>query len=268
MASAELIHFKATDGVPLAGLLCEPRRRAHGVLLWLHGISGSIFDSRRTPILADLFAQRRWAFFPFNNRGSNLVRRPGLGSAYEVLRDCVKDIDGAIREVRKRGYRDITLVGHSTGANKVAVYNHYKPRNPVKRYVLLGGADDTGMLYRELGARRFRLYLAHKRSDDLMPDRIMTWRAFRDMADPNGDYNVFQFEPATRPRRAFRAIREIRKPALYVYGEKDEYGFDAGLLAQHIGPKSEIVVIRGADHGFHRQEEELADVIANWVAGA
>jgi pimeloyl-ACP methyl ester carboxylesterase len=60
-----------------------------------------------------------------------------------------------VRELRRRGYRDITLIGHSTGANKIAVYDHYKPRNSIKRYVLLGGGDDTGILYEHLGPRRF-----------------------------------------------------------------------------------------------------------------
>ena len=259
MSSTELVRFDATDGRRLSGLFYAPRK-AKSIIVWMHGLGGSIFDSDRTNELADGFAERRIAFFPFNNRGATR-----LGSAYEVIRDCVKDIDGALREVRRRGFRDITLAGHSTGANKVAVYNHYKPRNPVKRYVLLAGGDDTGLLHRELGARRVRIYLAHKRTDELMPHRLMTWRAFHDMANPNGDYNVFAFDAATRGRRPFRFIREIRKPSLYIYGENDEFGFDAELLAQNVGAKAEIVVMRDADHGFHGHENELATLIADWI---
>lgn len=266
MPSIELIRFPATDGLTLSGLLYQPRR-ARSIVIWMHGMGGSVFDSARTPVLGDLFTGRRIAFFPFNNRGAHLIGKCGLGTAYEIVRDCVKDISGALRIARRLGYRDITLAGHSTGANKIAVYDHYRPRNPVKRYVLLAGGDDTGMLYRELGPRRFRSYLAKKRTNELMPDRIMSWRAFHDMANPNGDYNVFQFEPATRARRPFRYIREIRKPALYIYGENDEYGFDADLLAKNIGPNSEIVVMRDADHSFHGHEPELVALIADWLTG-
>lgn len=259
MPSTELVRFKATDGLTLSGLLYEPRR-AKSVIVWMHGMGGSIFESNRTNKLAEVFLDHRIAFFPFNNRGAHRY-----GAATEVIRHCVKDIDGALREVRRRGYRDITLAGHSTGANKVAVYDHYKPRNPVKRYVLLGGGDDTGLMYRELGPRRFRACLARGRSNELMPNRLMTWRAFHDMANPNGDYNVFPFDGATRGRKPFRFVRGIRKPSLYVYGENDEFGFDAGLLAANVGPKAEIVVIRAADHGFHGREVELATLIAEWV---
>lgn len=256
MSSTELVRFDATDGRRLSGLLFT-RRKAKSLVVWMHGLGGSIFDSDRTNLLADGFLDRGVAFFPFNNRGAHR-----LGAAYEVIRDCVKDIDGALRELRRRGFRDITLAGHSTGANKVAVYNHYRPRSPVKRYVMLAGGDDTGGLYREVGPRRFR---TNKRSNELMRDRLMTWRAFRDMANPNGDYNVFQFTEATRPRRPFRYIREIRKPSLYVYGENDEFGFDAKLLAQNIGANAEIVVLRDADHGFHGHQQELAELIADWI---
>ena len=86
------------------------------------------------------------------------------------------------------------------------------------------------------------------------------------MARPNGDYNVFPFEPAVRGRRPFRYIRGMRKPSLYIYGEKDEFGFDAELLAENVGANAEIVVMRDADHGFHGQERELATLIAHWIA--
>src|SRR5437764_14774556 len=128
-----LVRFDAAGGVALAGLLFEPRRSSKRAIVWLHGGGGaSVFESRRTNLLASVFIAQGIAFFPFNNRGSGIVRRAGErlgGSAFEAIRDCVPDIDSAIRELWRRGYRDITLDGHSTGANKVAVYDHYKPRN-------------------------------------------------------------------------------------------------------------------------------------------
>jgi predicted alpha/beta-hydrolase family hydrolase len=265
-----LIRFDATDGVALAGLLYEPPR-PNGAILWLHGTGGaSVFESARTNVLAGVFNRHRLTFFPFNNRGAHYVRRAGRnfgGSAFERIRECVHDIDGAIREIRRRGYKDITLAGHSTGANKIAVYDHYRRRNHAKRYVLVAGADDAGLLYEELGPQKFRAFLkkAPSMRNALMPGRMMTWRAFYDMANPNGDYNVFPFHPAIRGRRPFRYIHGIKKRALYVYGELDEFGFDTELLSKHVGAQSEIVVIKDADHGFSGKEDELAALIADWV---
>jgi pimeloyl-ACP methyl ester carboxylesterase len=298
--SCRLVRFEAADEVALAGLLYEAKRRPTGsglahspanrAIIWLHGGGGaSVFESRRTNLLARLFVERGIAFFPFNNRGSGVVRRAGRdlgGAAFERIRDCVADIDGAIRELWRRGYRDFTLAGHSTGANKIAVYNHYKPRNRARRYVLIAGGDDTGLLYAHLGKRRFeatltkaRAMIKAHRGDELAPRYVgptmMSWRSFHDVANPNGDYNVFPFLEAMRGvrlsrRPLFRYLHAIRKPSLYVYGERDEYCFGevprcVAILSQHLNDRAELVVMRDADHGFSGREEELGALIADWI---
>lgn len=215
-----------------------------------------------------------------------MVRRAGRGlggSGFERIRDCVFDIDGAVRELRRRGYRELYLLGHSTGANKIAVYDALHPRNRIQKYVLLGGADDTGLLVDQLGLARFRAALRRaqslKSSQEIVPRALsplpMSWRAWYDVANPNGDYNVFPFREAiTGPRLSrrplFRHLRGIRKPALYVYGENDEYVLPdvptcTAALAPHLPPRSELVVIRDADHGFAGQEEEVGRVVGEWL---
>lgn len=294
-----LVRFDATDGVELVGLLYEPRRGSDRAIVFLHGTGGaSIFDARRTNILGDAFTRRGFAFFPFNNRGAHVVRRLRKrgrsidgGAAHELIKECVFDIDGAIAELRRRGYRDITLVGHSTGANKVAVYDARKPRNGAKRYVLLAGGDDTGMLWQQLGSRRAeavlersKIMMKERRGSELAPPSmtpmpLMSWRALRDMLDPDGDYNVFPFLEAMRGLRfgrkpLFRHVRGIRKPTLILYGDRDEYCYDdvsgcVAAMASAIGPKPnvELAIMEDADHGFGGREEELAAVVGEWVEG-
>jgi len=277
-----LVRFDATDDYALSGLLYEPKRATKRAIVWLHGTGGaSIFDSRRTNILAAEFTTRGFAFFPFNNRGAHLMRRNG-GMAYECIRDCVYDIDGALREIRRRGYRDITLAGHSTGANKIAVYDHRKPRNHVQRYVLLAGGDDTGLTLSALGrksARALKLARSLKNSEELVPSWAsplpMSWRSFYDMINPDGDYNVFPFREVMRRKRIsrrplFRYVRAIRKPSLFIYGENDEYCYGdvprcAAILSEYIGANAEIAIMEDADHGFGGKESELAELMTNWI---
>lgn len=209
----------------------------------------------------------------------------GGGMAWERIRDCVFDIDGAARVLRARGYRELILVGHSTGANKIAVYDHYKPRNPFRRYVLLAGGDDTGLTYAQLGDRRFRAALGRAREkiraghgEELVPATIsraaMSWRAFYDMNNPDGDYNVFPFLEVLRGvrlsrRGRFRYIRAIRKPSLAVYGDGDEYCHGdvsgcAAILTGVAGPNFEVAILSDANHGFTGREAELGALIAGW----
>ena len=120
-----------------------------------------------------------------------------------------------------------------------------------------------------------------RRGDELVPASIsrlpMSWRAFYDMANPDGDYNVFPFLEAMRDirlsrRPRFRHIRAIRKPALYVYGEHDEYCYDdvsrcVAILADAVGakPNVEIAIMADADHGFSGRERDLAELIVRWM---
>jgi pimeloyl-ACP methyl ester carboxylesterase len=283
-----LLRFQATDGVDLAGLLFEPRRKTKRVAVFLHGTGGaSVFNARRTNLLAEEMTMRGIAWFAFNNRGAHLIMKSRLGGgmAYELIRECVYDIDGAIRLLRSEGYTDITLVGHSTGANKIAVYDSLKKRNSVRRYVLLAGGDDTGLFYRQLGPRRFRTVLqkarARRRSRELAPPSVsklpMSWRALYDTINPDGDYNVFPFLEASGKvklsrRPLFRHLRGIRKPSLFVYGENDEFvsGSVSRALASlndAIGPEPnfEFVILEEADHGFARHERELGALIGDWI---
>lgn len=285
-----LLRFEAADGAPLAGMLFEPRRATTRAAVFVHGTGGaSVFESKRTNALAEVFTRAGIAWFPFNNRGAHLVRRLGRdlgGAAFEKIRDSVHDLDGAVRELRARGYRDLTLVGHSTGANKVAVYDSVRPRNRVQRYVLLAGGDDTGGLYAQLGPRRFAAALAKareriraRRGDEFVPRALsslpMSWRAFYDMANPNGDYNVFPFLEVMRDvrlsrRPRFRHIRGIRKPTFILYGDRDDYCYGdvprcVAILAEVAGPRTELAIMKDADHGFSGKEEELGTVLAEWI---
>jgi pimeloyl-ACP methyl ester carboxylesterase len=288
-----VVRFEAADGLDLAGLLYEPKRESKRAVIFLHGTGGaSVFESRRTNLLAEVFTRSGVAYFPFNNRGANVMKRYGQewgGSAYERIKDCVHDIDGAARMLRRRGYRDLTLVGHSTGANKVAVYNHYKPRNFIKRYVLLAGGDDTGLAFEHLGMRRFTAALTRaramskaKRGEELLPRGLspmepISWRAWYDMANPDGDYNVFPFLEVMRNvklsrKSRFRYVRGIRKPALVLYGENVEFCYGdvprcVAILDDAIGAKTniELAIMQGAGHGFAGFEEELATLIAQWT---
>ncbi|HYM61744.1 MAG TPA: alpha/beta hydrolase [Thermoanaerobaculia bacterium] len=294
-----LVRFQATDGVELSGLLYEPRRRADAVVAFVHGTGGaSIFESSRTNLLAHELVRRGLAFFPFNNRGAHLIRRLSArkgrettsvdgGMAHERIRDCVFDLDGAARLLRHRGYRRLYLAGHSTGANKVAVYDHYKPRNPYRRYILLGGGDDSGLFYANHGPRRFAAALAkarerirERRGHELarlpLPAMPMSWRSLYDMINPDGDYSVFPFLEVMRGirlsrRPRFRYLKAIRKPTLVLYGENDAYCYDdvpgcVAALVEALGakPNFEYAILAGADHGFKGKERELGGFLAAW----
>jgi len=205
--------------------------------------------------------------------------------AYEIIKECTYDIDAVINFLKKRGYIQFYLAGFSTGANKICVYDHYRPKNKIAKYILFGGGDDTGLYYSGLGKNKFlRLFKEAKQKIqqgkgediicELLPEEIFSYKSFYDIANPNGDYNTFPFLEAmgkaklsTKP--LFRYFKAIRKPTLVIYGEKDEYQYDdvpkvVSLLKEQ-QPTFTYKIIKDADHGFSEKQKELAKAVLSWL---
>ncbi|MBN2095427.1 MAG: DUF1749 domain-containing protein [Candidatus Aenigmarchaeota archaeon] len=297
-----LTEFRCSDGVILPGLLYEPKRKTKKAAIYLHGNgSSSVFYSvARMNILAEELAKINIAFFPFNNRGAQYLHKNTVkgnpemkeiksGTAYELIDDCIKDIEGAIKKLIGRGYTEIYLIGLSTGANKIVVYNLHRPKNKVKGYILLSGGDDTGIYYSQLGRKKFCALLekCKKKIGEGRGERLigtglseipMSYNSIFDTINPDGNYNTFPFYEQMSglklsKKQLFVEFGAIKKPMLIVYGEKDEYCYGnatlcAGILLEKSGnPKKHTLnIIRNADHGFRGKEKELSNIICRWLS--
>lgn len=293
----KFVEFKTKDGLTLPGLLYRGRQDK-AVVIYLHGNgSSSIFyNAVKNHTLAPALAKKNVSIFYFNNRGAHIIKklhvrrgkkeeRKSFGMAYEKIKECVEDIDGAISFLKKQGYRKFYLAGASTGANKICVYNFYKPKNEVEKYILLCGGDDTGIYYHALGKQKFWRLLAEARRKikakrgeeiikELLPDNFFSYTGFFDIANPDGDYNIFPFYEVLRKMKLstkplFRHFKSIKKPTLVVYGDQDEYvwGNVPKIIEILKGyqPKLIYKIIKGADHGFKNREKQLARIIASWL---
>jgi len=293
MLNPILVQIQTKDGLTLPGLLYGTKR-SKKVAVHLHGNgSQSIFyhDDQRIE-LAKSLNQRGISLLMFNNRGAHYIKklytkntRKRLGMAYEKIKECITDIDAAIMFLSKQGYKEFYLIGESTGANKICVYNFYKPKNKISKYILLGGGDDTGIYYDILGKKIFfRLLKEAKKKikqlkgeefiTELLPDEIFSYIGFYDIANPDGDYNIFPFYEVLKRKKLstkplFRHFKSIKKPTLVVYGENDQYAW--GNVSKVVDilrgqkPELEYKIIKGADHGFSKHQKTLAKVLARWL---
>lgn len=299
---ADLVEFQTKDKFFLPGLLYRPSRKTKKVLITLHGNgSSSVFYGLDSNIFAKKLAENDIGYFPFNNRGAHYIKkinrinkegekeRVKYGMAYELIKECVIDIDGALDFLEKHGFAEFYLIGFSTGANKICVYNYYNPENKVSKYILAGGGDDTGIIYNAIGSKRkFLKYLKQAKAKidkgkgrNIIPKYILDWlisyQSFYDEANPDGDYNTFPFYEYMKrlnlsTKKLFREYKLIKKPTLVIYGENDEYCYgDVGrivnILKKEASSKKffDFKIIKDADHGFSGKEEELATTISNWL---
>lgn len=298
----EFIQLLSTDKLKLPGLIYTPDKPTKRAAIWLHGMgdNGMFYNPSRINALGEALTDRGITFLSFNNRGAHDKKILSIdgsdeqyigGTHYELIRDCVHDIDGAVAYLRSKKYTELYLIGHSTGANKICVYDQKTAQTPFSKYVLAGPGDDVGGQYTALGESAFSatLALAKERAKSGNPYDVMpidsgmhpfSAQSAYDIMNPNGDYNTFPFyEVATKrlgSKALFEAYRKIRTPTLVVFGENDEFAGTAGGVSdalimlednthESIIDDCGFLTIAGADHGFHGTYDRFATSVADWL---
>ncbi len=295
MYQTEFVQFPTSDGLILPGLFFQAKNSKR-VIIYLHGNGSSSVFYEDNYILAEELMKKGISLLLFNNRGAHIIKKLNrvkngktdrllYGMAYEKIKDCVLDIEAAQRFLEKRGFGEFYLAGASTGANKICVYEHYRPKNKFSKYIILCGGDDTGIYYDLLGKKRFYRLLETAKEKikrrkgneviaELLPDEWFSYKAFYDIANPDGDYNCFPYLEVIRKIRLskkllFRYFKAIKKLSIVIYGELDEYAWGdvprvVNILKKY-QPKFVYKIIPGADHGFTGKDKELAQVITSYL---
>ncbi|MDD5050654.1 MAG: DUF1749 domain-containing protein [Candidatus Pacebacteria bacterium] len=300
---SKLVSFETEDDLSLSGLLYEPKNRSKKIAIFLHGNgNGSIFNNPELQnTIGDALTKKGIAYFPFNNRGSGYIRsfsrmvkgkkvRRNQGMAFELIKDCVIDIDAALAALRKRGYSEFYLLGHSTGANKICVYNYYKPKNIFSKFVLLAPGDDVGGYLDMWGPQKFGAMLKMSKDkikagkgDELVPQNLssynfISFKSLYDTINPDGDYNVFPYFEVlhnlglTKKKKIWREYQSLKKPTLVLMPGKDEHCYGkikevVKMLQQNApGKNFDFKILPGSLHGFWKKEKELSKLLADWLA--
>lgn len=303
----ELVSLTSTDGIGLPGLLFEPDEPTGKAAVWLHGMGDNAVFYKPDAInaLARALTDKGIALLAFNNRGAHGTKSLKLadetlpeedrvyqgGMYYELIADCVHDIDGAAGFLKDRAFTELYLIGLSTGANKICAYHARAGQNPFSRYVLAGPGDDTGLMFMELGEKRYWAALNYAAKQvALDPYKVMprytgmypfSVQSARDILDPDGAYNTFPYYEAVHDRIGrkplFEEYKKIDRPTLVIIGGHDEYTEHVGgadkalkLLAARTSnamlKKIDFVTVPAADHAFRGAEAGFVNKVADWLA--
>ncbi len=278
-----LTRVKTKDGLTLEGIYLKPRRKSKIAIVWLHGLS-SRFSSGQTLIreLGGLCQKRGIGYLKFNNRGHDIAARgvKGLvGSGFEKFKDCVLDIKAAVNLAHRLGYRKIILAGHSTGANK-ALYYLYKIRDrSVKGLMLLGPINDLVAEEKRIGKRRLANTLALAKRLEGKPrtvicqdKRVYSPARYISLYNPGEAEDVF---PYYNPRAKWKELKSVKAPVAVVIGGRDQFLDKSAkqfieVFRQNAKSAKSFsgIIIKGANHGFHKKEKELSQSVIKWIKRA
>jgi pimeloyl-ACP methyl ester carboxylesterase len=281
--------IKTRDGLKLYGILSEPEvfDSARTAVIFVHGLTSAFYHGlSRAGALQEACQAAGYALALYNNRGHD-VAIPGMipgksgiaafgGSGFERFEDCLHDIDAVISHLKKKGYKKFVLIGHSTGANKVAYYlaKRASAKNILGGVLLSAISDIAG----ELAVHK-KEYLAMRakvstmKSDEIVLSELgpylMSPARFKSLYTPGGSEDMFPYYDKAIPWKLFSLITT---PLLVCVGQKDEW-LDRPVaeylqaFVQNAPKKTTLqtVVIPGANHGYKKREQQLAQVLIQWI---
>ncbi len=263
-----LMFADAADGVGLTGVLCgEP---GDGSLIVLTHGAGDRFCDRAYVRIGRRLADRGHAVLSTDTRGHDVVavarldgRQIGVGLAFERFADSVADVVAWVAEGRQLGPRRVVLAGHSLGAAKAV--RAVAATRPTGLLLLAPAvAGDRPETDRDRLAARLT---ATGHGGELMPPHpdAPPWEVVS-AATLHG-YGTLMAAAFSGPDASWRSVDV---PTLVLYGAA-EPDTDENLRILRAGWTSRspltCAVVDGADHYFEGYEEQVAALVADWMAG-
>lgn len=271
------------------GLYFEPKEKKGTAILYIHGLS-SVFHGHlgTCDAFAEVCEREGIGFASFNNRGFCLISGPqkkdrtaltGIshvkgGAGQEVFEECVLDIDAGITFLIGQGYKNVVLMGRSTGANKACFYAG-TVNDPRVVGVVLNSAisDRLEKTPEEIAATIpfMKKKIEEGNAEELLVGYSffpMTPKRYLSLYEKGSKEDVFDYGDENPQMKIYA---QIQKPLFVIMGEEDEHAdrpvadiikvFDAKTTSE----KYKSVSIPGALHGFEKQEGELAELVCGWI---
>ena len=253
---------------PLDGFWLPGRRRRRALLVIVHGMGGNFYRSSLKKEWLRQAGRYDFDVLTCNNRGSDRA------VAFERFSDCVADIEATLAVGRRLGYRRFVLLGHSTGCQKVTLYQSRRQNPDVCAIALAAPADDLAICRRDLG-KRYDYWLKHARKlvkqgkgRTLLPMLYEKFsaRRFLSIADPKSiEAQLFNYSGR------LHHFSRIRCPVLAFLGTREEYAclpvekMGVILRAKTRSRNFHFFAVPGGDHGFHGRERATVQRSLRWL---
>ncbi len=277
------------DNLELDAILFSSPESKEKIIIHVHGKEGHFVQNHFVTAMGYGYPPEGYSFLTFNNRGhdymADMLQRSTQGfewvkkgTAFDILKDVILDLNGVIAYAKSLGYKEIILQGHSIGPHKICYYLANQPKHDISKVILLSTADIMYILdamvpdWRMFAQQAENLIQAGK-GQELMPvtlwsDAPVCADTFWDFTQENSDYWIFNFK---EPEREFKYFNQIKKPILVVNPENDmSVGVDQQTASRVLKDNTasshlQSVIIENAIHNFASKETELVEAITKWL---
>ncbi len=246
------IEFRNRRGLLLRGFVSEPKSY-HTAVIFLHGFPSNCQGHSASRIL-QAAAKTNYLVLTFSFSHSP----PSEGRFEDKLMSKeVEDIQSAIDFLEENySFRQLVLMGHSTGAIDAALYAHKDKR--INKVVLTGAVSDLKNAVR------------YDFTDEQVHD---FWKKGSIIYNRPGKW-VHKHKLKKRFYDEFftldipYAIQKYKRPLLVVHGEKDTIPVsEPQALFKMANKPKKLVIIRDADHSFSQPEpfKKLLTIVTEFI---
>jgi pimeloyl-ACP methyl ester carboxylesterase len=286
LIKGDMFKFKASDGLILYGFLIRPKQKSDTCILNIHGLQGSFYIHGYMNGVAKKAVQNNINFCSISLRGSynrfEAKKKKGKnfvtfqeGGDVEKFIESVYDIEGAIKALHSVGIKNIFLEGHSSGCQKITYYQYLKKDKRVKGLILIAPADDYNVYKKNFGKKFNEVVdtvkkIAQKDRNQRIPKSYkldtMSAARFLSLVDSSKvESRIFNYE---LPK--LKEFSAIKVPTIAFFGTKEQYAIKLvseymNILSKNSNSNFTPVIIKGANHGFWKREDVLADYIVKWI---
>lgn len=266
-------------------------KEAKTAIVFIHGLTSTAFSNHK---LVVPLANKNVAVVCFGNRGHDKIakirkidkrRKKGyksetIGEVHEVFTDCVDDIQGVINLIKTRGVKDIFLVGHSTGCQKLIYYLSRRGKQKmVKGAVLLCPMSDYAAALKldknsqlEKATNLAKKYVKEGKTDRILPLEIWPHmhdaQRFLSLYTPDSKEEIFSYCQKGKQPETYQSVKI---PMLVIFAEKDECKdrlirrIEEWFRKYSHSRWLDTCIIKNALHGLQGVENEVVKQVENWL---
>lgn len=277
----EFVETFTEQNIKLFGCLSQKNNKK--CILYIPGLTGNFFESKFPREIGKKCIEKGYDFLFSHNQGSfQIIEFPFLredgklksktkGATYEKFEDCVYDIDAWVEYLDKLGYKEIILLCHSMGCNKIVYYLNQRNNCKISKVILLSPQDNVN--FSKLDMHSGLLEEAEENIKKGEPEKILSKKFlgfcfmssetyYQEITNKNIN-NI----PYKTPNGDFSLLNTIDKPIYIIIGS-DDIGENGEEYMQKVidnCQNAKYAILADANHNFKNKESELNEMIFDYL---